>query len=231
VSLPVLADSSMNSRAPISPAADSSSVDDWPTLSNDLLQGLVHALNNRLAALGALAELARLRDEAVNPLAELPIEIAQLQGLTGLFALLAERRTDAEALELSAALADAMRLHEHHLRLRTERCEVRYEGTPVPVRAPRWALVRTLVMLVHAAKRSGQAAGGQDGGTPIIVRSDESMVSVCVRTGASPSHDLIAAGERAGGEIAREDDLLVFRLPSLMELRRRERLARGQPAG
>ncbi|HEX7978247.1 MAG TPA: hypothetical protein VF461_06570 [Gemmatimonadaceae bacterium] len=217
----------MNSHAAISLSTDSSSVDDWPTLSNDLLQGLVHALNNRLAALGALAELARLRDEAVNPLAELPTEVAQLQGLTGLFALLPERRTDAEALELSAVLADAVRLHEHHLRLRAERCEVRYEGTPVPVRAPRWALVRTLVMLVHAAKRSGQAAGGQDG-TPIVVRSDESMVSVCVRTGANASPDLIAAGERAGGEIVREDDLLVFRLPTLMELRRRERLARGQ---
>jgi len=201
-------------------------VDDWPTLSNDLLQGLVHALNNRLAALGALAELARLRDEAVNPLAELPIEIAQLQGLTGLFALLAERRTDAEALELSAALADAMRLHEHHLRLRTERCEVRYEGTPVPVRAPRWALVRTLVMLVHAAKRTGEAAREQ-GRTPIIVRTDDSTVSVCVRSRTDASCDLIAAGERAGGEIVREGDLLVFRLPTLTELRRRERLARG----
>lgn len=201
-------------------------MDDWPTLSNDLLQGLVHALNNRLSALGALMELARLRDERVDPLSELPTEIAQLQALTGLFALLPERRADAEALELSAALTDAMRLHEHHLRLRAERCEVRYEGTPPPVRAPRWALVRTLVMLIHAAKRSGEGAS-EGRGAPIIVRTDDSTVSVCVRTSADPSRDLLAAGERAGGEFAREDDLLVFRLPTLAELRRREREARS----
>jgi hypothetical protein len=215
----------MNSDAPTPPPADSTSVDDWPTLSNDLLQGLVHALNNRLAALGALAELARLRDEAINPLAELPSEIAQLHGLTGLFALLPDRRTEAEALELSAAMADAVRLHEHHLRLRAERCEVRYEGTPVPVRAPRGALVRTLVMLVHAAKRSGETTREQSG-APIVVRSDETTVSVCVRTGVNASHDLVAAGERSGGEIVREGELLVFRLPTLAELRRRERMAR-----
>jgi len=204
----------------------STNVDDWPTLSNDLLQGLVHALNNRLSALGALMELARLRDDTVDPLTELPSEVAQLQGLTGLFALLPERRADAEALELSAALTDAVRLHEHHLRLRAERCEIRYEGTPAPVRAPRWALVRTLVMLVHAAKRSSEAE--RDNGAPIIVRTDESTVSVCVSTGADASPDLLAAGARAGGEFAREDDLLIFRLPSLAELRRRERMARDQ---
>ena len=192
--------------------------DDWATLSNDLLQGLVHALNNRLSALGALMELARLRDETMDPLAELPTEIGQLEGLTGLFALLPERRADAEALELSAALDDALRLHEHHLQLRAERCEVRYEGAPTPVRAPRWALVRTFVMLVHAAKRSG---------APLIVRTDDTMVRVCVRTPADPSRDLLAAGERAGGELIREGELLTFHLLTLAELRRRERIARG----
>ena len=52
----------MNSDAPTTPPSDSPSVDDWQTLSNDLLQGLVHALKNRLSALGALMDLARLRD-------------------------------------------------------------------------------------------------------------------------------------------------------------------------
>jgi hypothetical protein len=219
----------MNSDAPTTPPNDSPSVDDWQTLSNDLLQGLVHALNNRLSALGALMELARLRDETVDPLSELPTEVAQLQALTGLFALLPERRADAEALELSAVIDDAVRLHEHHLRLRAERCEVRYEGAPPPVRAPRWALVRTLVMLVHAAKRSADRAG-ERGGAPMIVRTDDTMVSVCVSTGASPSRDLLDIGQRAGGEFTREDELLVFRLPTLAELRRREREARGKRA-
>jgi hypothetical protein len=217
----------MNAHVPTPPSDGSSSVNDWQTLSNDLLQGLVHALNNRLSALGALMELARLRDDLVDPLTELPTEIAQLQELTALFALLPERRADAEALELSAALNDAVRLHEHHLRLRAERCEVRYEGTTPPVRAPRWALVRTLVMLVHVAKRSG---ADESSDTPIIVRSDDVTVSVCVGTSAHVSGDLLAAGERAGGEFAYEGDLLIFRLPTLSELRRRERIARDERA-
>ncbi len=219
----------MNADAPTPHSSDSTPVDDWPTLSNDLLQGLVHALNNRLSALGALMELARLRDEKLDPLTELPTEIAQLQELTGLFALLPERRAEAEALELSAALNDAVRLHEHHLKLRAERYEVRYEGATPPVRAPRWALVRALVMLVHAAKRTGGPAG-ESSGAPIIVRSDDATVSVCVSTSARASGDLLAAGERAGGEFTHENDLLIFRLPTLSELRRRERLARDERA-
>jgi hypothetical protein len=55
-------------------------------------------------------------------------------------------------------------------------------------------------------------------------------VSVCVRTPANASHDLLVTAERAGGEVGREVDLLVFRLPTLTELRRRERLERGERA-
>jgi hypothetical protein len=214
------------SSAPTPYPASSALVDDWSTISNDLLQGLIHALNNRVAALSAFMELARLGDSSVNPLAELPAEITQLRGVSSLLALLPERRTDAEALELTAALDDALCLHEHHPRLRAERFEVRYEGTPLPVRAPRWALVRTLVMLVHAAKRSGER-GGQDGAS-IVVRSDESTASVRVSASANASPDLLAAAERTGGEISREGDMLVFQIPSLTELRRRERKARDE---
>ena len=215
----------MNRDAP-TPSASSSPADDWTSISNDLLLGLIHALNNRVAALGAFVELARLGDARVDPLVELPIEVTQLQAFGGMLALLPERQTNAEALELTALLDEAVRLHEHHPRLRAERCEVRYEGTTPPVRAPRWALGRTLIMLVHAAKRSGKSTQGQ-GRTPIIVRSDESTVSVRVTEGATVSPDLLAAAERAGGEIIREDEDLIFRLPSLAELRRREREARG----
>ena len=81
-------------------------------------------------------------------------------------------------------------------------------------------------MLVHAAKRAGEASAGR-GGAPIIVRTGESVVSVCVRTAAHASRDLLAAGEHAGGDVTREDELLVFRLPTLAELRRRERLTRA----
>ena len=202
------------------------STDDWQSLSDDLLQGLIHALNNRVAALSAFVELARLGDEEDDPLIVLPAEISQLHQVNGLFALLPARRSDPEALELSAVMEDALRLHEHHPRLRGERCVVNYDGTPTPVRVPRWALVRALVMLVHTAKRAGDSVQDR-GGVPITVRSDDATVSVHVGTTSEPSADLVALAERCGGSIVRNDGELELRLPSIIEVRRREREARG----
>jgi hypothetical protein len=203
-------------------------VGDWNTLSDELLQGLVHALNNRVAALSALVELARLGDEEADPLTVLPSEIALLHGVSGLFGLLPERSSEPEALELPLVLDDAMRLHEHHPRLRSERCIVVREGTPLPVRVPRWALLRVLVMLIHAAKRSTRSVQGR-GGTAIRVVGDPDTLSVHVETRAEPSPYLIALAARCGGTCAREGDELVLRLPSILELRRRERA--GQAGG
>jgi hypothetical protein len=196
--------------------------DDWRTISEELLQGLVHALNNRVAALSAFVELAKLGDEEGDPLTVLPAEIAQLHRVNGLFGLLPERASEPEALELRAVLDDAIRLHEHHPRLRAEPVALAFEGAPGAVRAPRWALVRALVMLVHAAKRAGESVRGR-GGATVRVLGDETSVSVHVAAPVEPSPDLAALAERCFGGVAREGDDIVLRLPSLRELRRRER--------
>ena len=199
--------------------------DDWRTISDELLQGLVHALNNRVAALSAFVELARLGDEEADSLSALPTEIAQLHQVNALFGLLPERRSEPEALDLREVLDDAIRLHDHHPRLRGERVAVTSEGAPGVVRAPRWALVRALVMLVHVAKR----AGGSElrGGATLRISVEEAMIGVSVTTAVEPSADLVDAAQRCGGDIGRERDELVLTLPSLREMRRRERDARG----
>jgi hypothetical protein len=202
--------------------------DDWRTISEELLQGLVHALNNRVAALSAFVELARLGDEDGDPLTVLPQEITQLHQVNGLFGLLPERRSDPEALELRVVLEDAIRLHEHHPTLRAERVAVSHEGAPGAVRAPRWALVRAMVMLVHIAKRTQDLVHG-GGVAALRVRGEPASVEVRVLTPMEPSTDLVTLAERCSGEIAREHDELVLKLPSLRELRRREREARGEP--
>ncbi|MEO6525050.1 MAG: hypothetical protein ABIP93_00330 [Gemmatimonadaceae bacterium] len=201
-------------------------VGDWPKLSDELLQGLVHSLNNRVAALSAFVELARLGDEEANPLTVLPAEIVQLHKVNGLFSMLPERGSEAEALELPLVLEDALRLHAHHPRLRAERCVVVREGMPLPVRTPRWALLRVLLMLVHAAKRTAESVQGR-GGTPIRVVGDAVTVSVRVTTGGEPSPYLASLAARCGGTCARDGDDLVLRLPSILELRRQERESRG----
>jgi hypothetical protein len=198
--------------------------DDWRTLSDELLQGLVHALNNRVAALSACVELAKLDDEG-DPLAVLSTELAQLHRVNALFGLLPERRSDSEALDLREVLDDAVRLHEHHPRLRGERITVTSDGTPGVVRAPRWALVRALVMLVHAAKHAAESTNGRGGGV-LHIRGDDATIAVHVATTIEPAPDLLAVADRCGGSVKRERDELVLELPSLRELRRRERVAR-----
>ena len=201
--------------------------DDWRTVSDELLQGLVHALNNRVAALSACVELAKLGDAEGDPFNVLSTEIAQLHQVNALFGLLPQRRSDPEALDLREVLDDAIRLHEHHPRLRGERVVVTSEGAPGVVRAPRWALVRAMLMLVHVAKRSGESAQGRGGGI-LHVRGDDATIAVHVATTAEPAADLLAVADRCGGSVRREHDDLVLRLPSLRELRRRERVAREE---
>jgi hypothetical protein len=219
----------MTSGTPPAQPDPASVIDDWRTISDELLQGLVHALNNRVAALSAFVELAKLGDEEGDPLTVLPTEIAQLHRVNALFSLLPERKAEAEALELRAVLDDAVLLHQHHPRLRGEQVTMTFEGAPGAVRAPRWALVRAMVMLLHAAKRPGQSARGRHEAV-LRVRGDDTTVNVHVATAAAPSADLLALAERCGGQVTRTADELVLTLPSLRELRRREREARGDIA-
>ncbi len=219
--------SGMTSSAPRQPD-DASRGDEWRTISEELLQGLVHAMNNRVAALSAFVELARLGDEEEgDPVKVLPAEIAQLHRLNGLFGMLPQRRSDAEALELSSVLDDAIRLHEHHPRLRTERVAVALEGAPAVVRAPRWALARALVMLVHSAKLAARA---ELAAATLRIHGDDATISVHAPTAVEPSADLLALAERCNGSVAHETGELVLRMPSVRELRRRERAGRDDPA-
>jgi hypothetical protein len=219
----------MTARTPPRQADDAPRSDDWRTISEELLQGLVHALNNRVAALSAFMELAKLGDEEGDPVKVLPAEITQLHRLNGLFGMLPERRSDFEALELRSVLDDAIRLHEHHPRLRSERVTAAFEGAPAVVRAPRWALVRTLVILVHSAKLAERPRHDGEGAT-LRVHGDDTTVSVRVAAAVQPSADLTALAERCNGSVAREGGELVLTMPSVRELRRRERASGGDPA-
>jgi hypothetical protein len=221
----------MTSGTPASQPHDAPVIDDWRTISEELLQGLVHALNNRVAALSAFVELAKLGDEEGDPLTVLPVELAQLLRVNALFALLPERKAEAEAVELGAVLDDAIRLHEHHPRLRGGQVDLTFEGAASVVRAPRWALVRVMVMLVHAAKRNAASKRGR-GGATIRVHGNDESVTVHLATDAAPSADLVALAARCGGRVVRAGDEVVLTLPSLRALRRREREAQGEaPTG
>ena len=199
----------------------------WLALSDALLAGLVHAVNNRVTALSVCAELAQLGDTQMMTDGMLASEVARLQSATALIALLPSRphAADAEALELRPVLEDAIALHAHHPRTRSIACRIDAGRFMQPVRAPRWALLRLLLIFVEEGK---SAAPATDAAT-VRLASDERSAWVRVRTGGDGGAYGAAMATLCGGALAREGDDLVLELPSLLRLRERERAPRGAP--
>jgi hypothetical protein len=197
---------------------------EWAAFSDDLLAGLVHTLNNRVTALSVCAELAGQGDEQILADGLLQAEVARLQRASALVGLL-PARAPAEALEIAPVLDDAIAIHAHHPRMRAVECSVEIAGPMQPVRAPRWALLRALLIVVDAAKGSAQAA--QRGTAMVQLSSDER--SVRVRAAGRESEGAYATEMAAlcSGAITREGEELMLCLPSLTELRRRERSGRA----
>jgi hypothetical protein len=197
---------------------------EWLVLSDDLLAGLVHALNNRVTALSVCAELAGFGDSQVLADGVLLSEVARLQRTTALMAQL-PARGHPEALEIVPVLQDAIAIHAHHPRMRGTDCSVQAPGELQPVRVPRWAFLRLMLMVVDAAK-----AGANDAGraaATLHLSSDERTVRLRAAARDVEGGYATEMASLCGGALAREGDDLVLTLPSLAELRRRERSDAG----
>lgn len=196
---------------------------DWLTLSDELLAGLVHALNNRVTALSVCAELAALGDEQMLGQSVLLDEVGRLQRAAALVGLL-PARGHAEAMEMAPVLADAIAIHSHHPRMRAIACTVEAQAGMQPVRVPRWALLRLLLIMVDAAKR---AALDTTESATVRLSSDDSAVRVRVLARESEAPYAVEMATLCGGVLTREGRELVLCLPSLSEVRRRDGVGRG----
>lgn len=192
----------------------------WAELSDALLAGLVHMLNNRVTALSVCAELAALGDDEMIAGGVLTSEMQRLQHASALLGLLPSRPHPPEALELRPALDDAIALHSHHPRTRLVPCDVEVAGGMQPVRAPRWALLRLMLVLVDAAKTSASGDGRRAG---FRLSSDEQSARLRVLAPGDGGPYAAAMATLCGGELAREGIELVLTLPTLRSLRERER--------
>lgn len=194
----------------------------WAELSDALLAGLVHMLNNRVTALSVCAELAAMGDQEMITGGVLTSEMQRLQRASAMLGLLPSRPHQPEALELRPVLDDALALHAHHPRTRLVACDVNVDGTMQPVRAPRWALLRLMLVLVDAAK---DAAAEASRSAVIRLSSDERSARVHVLTPSDGGPYGAAMAARCGGALTRAGDELVVDLPTLLLLRQREREA------
>jgi hypothetical protein len=199
---------------------------EWLSLSDDLLAGLVHALNNRVTALSVFAELINLGDNQLASAGLLATEVERLQRATALLAMLPARHQAPEALELGPVLDDAIALHAQHPRIRAIECVVERSGELPPVRAARWVLLRLLLLVVHAAK--GAAAAVRRERATLYLTGDAESVTLRAFTGDDEGGAYGAAlAARCGGMLAWAGEDLALTLPSLTEVRRREKLARA----
>ncbi|MDQ6635645.1 MAG: hypothetical protein M3Z10_12925 [Gemmatimonadota bacterium] len=209
----------MPAPSPMDPDAGSA---EWLALSDDLLAGLVHALNNRVTALSVFAELITLGDSQMASSGMLTTEVGRLQRLSAQLAMLPARKQAAEALEIDPVLEDAIALHAQHPRIRAIECVVERKGELPPLRAARWALLRLLLLVVHAAKGAAETAHRERVTLHLIGDADSLTLRVFALGSGGVHAQALAA--RCGGAVVQVSDDLQLSLPSLAETRRREQL-------
>lgn len=215
----------------------------WLEVSDGLLRGLGHSLNNRLAALAALTqladgaggmEMAAFRDA-------LDSEAGRLERVIQLLRLLPSGRAP-YPVRIEEVLPQVLDLHRVH----SEFPETEYEpfcaDDVLPMRVEPSLLTRALLVFLTVAVRRVRA----EGGTRVLLHcgGDERYTSVTARCGGvrpsegSPEEraegayleatvELLARGGLEGAAVADEGADLVLRLPTLLETRRREREARS----
>ena len=201
-------------------AARESAEGAWTLLFEDLLRGLVHSINNRVTALSAFAELSAMDGEALGP-DVLRQEITRLYDASALVAILSTRSDDVEALELRPVLEVVLGIHAHHPRMRDISCTIEQSGPVLPVRVPRWALLRLFLLLVDAAKRAGDAT--KDAVVCMRLSGDDEVVRAFFASPERLSEDALDLAAACGGILVHRDGGTVLELPSLVALRQRER--------
>jgi hypothetical protein len=196
--------------------------DEWTLLLEDLLRGLVHAMNNRVTALSAFAEMAAMDNETLD-VDMLRHEINRLHAVSSMVGVLALRSSEREALELSGVLDVALNVHSHHPRIRSLPCIVEKTGAVLPVRVPRWALLRLALLMVDAAKRAGIAADADT--VTVRLSGDDAIVRVRVVSTKPLGAYAMSLAALCGGELGYANGEALLELPSLLEVRRREKTA------
>ena len=194
---------------------------EWMQLSDALLRGLVHSLNNRITALSAVGELAEMGEHDLATAAMVPGELGRMRQLASLFRLLVSDEAPPSAIEVGPVVDDALAMHTHHTRLRTVQCDLMRTDAGIPVRAPRWALFRLLLVLVEEGKRSAEREGLDR--TMLRLSGDEQWLELQV-DGAELTPYAAAMARLCGADAAVGD--AVARIPTLLEVRRLERLRR-----
>jgi hypothetical protein len=210
------------------PAPREEGVEEWLELVDQALQGLHHALNNRIGSLSALVELFQMGDLPPDGTGfeSLAADLSRLEDCNRMVRLLCrDGMAGEEPLILDDVLADVFAIHRflHEVRdLQVTIVPTRYVE---PVRVERWALVRVLTLLLADAKRLAKDSSSV---VRAVTESDEAWVRVELRVGAplvaevprgAPGRyaETVAAG--FGGAVNRKPGVVELRMPTLKSRR------------
>lgn len=128
----------------------------WGSVSETLVRGLAHALSNRIATIGTIAELLRLGGDDPLAMSEmLSVESRRLEDLLEQMRALSARGAGRmEAMRLSDAVAGAMALHSYHPEQRSIAVTIELGDESRPVLGDALLLQRELLLLLDAATRA-----------------------------------------------------------------------------
>ena len=207
-------------------------MEEWVELVDQALQGLHHALNNRIGSISALVELYQgggVAPDGVG-LQSLASELSRLEDANRMVRLLPQDSVAGEEpLILDDVLADVLAVHRYLHDVRELQVTIVPTRYVEPVRAERWALVRVLTLLLADAKRLAKTANTS---VRAVTESDEQWVRVEFRVGQpqvvdtpGPSRGPYAASlaETFGGKVERRAGVAELRLPTLKARRAADR--------
>lgn len=174
-----------NATTPAHADPGAASSDEWLELVDQVLLGLDHALNNRLGALRAFAEL--LRDDhwrtTTAATESVQKEVMRLEETTSVVRLLARPKQPSETgLILEEVMADVVRIQSMLYAVRDTPISF-VPGPPLePVWSERSALIRLLSLLLYHFRRK---AGG--GALRVSTDSDADWVRIAFKPAAPES--------------------------------------------
>jgi hypothetical protein len=207
-------------------------VEEWLDLVDHALQGLHHALNNRIGSLSALVELYQLGDlpPTGSGFDSLAADLTRLTDCNRVLQLLPrDAVVGEEALILDDVVADVLAIHRYLHDARDVQVTIVPTRYVEPVRVERWALVRVLTLLLADTKRLAKAHAAS---VRVVTESDEQWVRVEFRVG-TPLVEPIPESARGryaelvasllGGQLSRRAGVAELRLPTLKARRAADR--------
>lgn len=150
----------------------------WSIVSDTLIGGLQHALNNRVAAVSALSQiLAADPAEGRTLIRSLVDEVARLEGVVALLGQLRRSRTSRpEPVQLHELVEGLPALLAHNIHLREVRFASRFDSEVIPVLVERDQLTRILLTLLLSAGLAAERCGSRK--VQIAIRGDDEVVEL-----------------------------------------------------